>query len=93
MENRTIDRDLGRIETKLETHIESEELLLTTILECIKAMSEKLTSIREDLALQGERSRNQHERITRSENIILYGGGIFATIFTGVAVALLTGVL
>ena len=87
------DRELGRIETKLRTHIESEELLLKTILECIKAMSEKLTSIREDLALQGERSRNQHDRIKRSENIILYGGGVFATIFTGVAVALLTGFL
>ena len=87
------DRDLGRIETKLQTHIESEELLLKTILDCLKDVSGQLTHIRADLAVHGERSLNQHSRISKSENIIMYGGGLFATIFSGLIVALLTGAI
>jgi hypothetical protein len=86
-------RALGRIEAKLEVHITSEELLLKTILKQIQAMTEKLTQIREQLATHGERSANQHQRIRRAESLILWGGGAFGTIFTGLIVALLTGAL
>ena len=87
------DRDFGRLEARLAGHIESEELLLRTILESVKCMTVQLGAIREDLAVHGERSNNQHARIKRSENFIMYGGGVFVTIFSGLIVALLTGAI
>ena len=85
------ERDFGRLEAQLEGHIESEELLLRNILDGQRAANECLGKIATTLATHGERSQNQHHRIKRSENIIMVGGGLFVTVFSGLLVALLTG--
>lgn len=83
----------GRIEARLDLHIESEELLLRSILSKLESLDGHMSSLKESMAIHGERSNNQHARIAKTERLVLWGGGLFGTIFTGLVVALLTGAL
>lgn len=85
----TIDeRTIGRLESKLETHIESEEILLTTVLETLRRMTEQLTAIRVDIAGHEERSHSQSNRIERIEKA---GGAITLTLMAALLAVFLSG--